>query len=102
MGGDLDEDIRLRQVEAGVRDLGHKDSVDLGVVLKVLEDLYSLRLAGRAVDVGLVQGRGVVLEGVNVVREDNCLVASLLVVFDEKLRRSEFVWIHHTKQHLLH
>ena len=41
----------------------------LGVVLEVLEDCDPLRLGGGAVDVGLVQALGVVLQRVHVVTE---------------------------------
>ena len=49
---DLNEDVRFREIEAVVGDLGHEDCVDLGVVLEVLQDLQPLALGGGAVQVG--------------------------------------------------
>jgi len=49
MAGDLNENVGLGQVEAGVRHLAHEDGVHLRVVLEVLQDADPLRLGGRDV-----------------------------------------------------
>lgn len=41
------------------------------------------------------------LEGVNVVREHNDLVASVLVVLDQELTGLELLWVHRVEQHAL-
>ena len=44
MGGDLDQHVRLRQVERRIGHLTHEDGVHLGVELEVLQDLDPLTL----------------------------------------------------------
>ena len=67
MGRDLDQDVRLGKVEAGVGHLGDKDGVDLSVVFEVLQDLNPLRLTCGAVNVRSVELRSVMLKSVDIV-----------------------------------
>jgi len=69
MGTNLNEDVCFRQVKGRVSDFGDKNSVDLWVMLEVLNNLEALRLARGAVDKRLPHPVGVVLEGKDIVRK---------------------------------
>lgn len=98
MRGDLNQDIGLGQIKRGVGHFGHENRVHFGVELEVLEDLNALALRGRAVDVGLVHFDGVVLEGEDVVGEDDGFVAAALMVADQVLGGLELLGVHHVEQ----
>lgn len=78
--------------------LRHKYSVDFRVMHKVLENLESLPLRGRSVQVWFVQSDCVRLQCEHIIREDNNLIVPLLVISDEKLAGSAFVRVHHIEQ----
>lgn len=63
-------------------------------MLKVLQDLKSLVLTSRTVDVRTVELDGVVLQGEHIVRENNDLVVAVLVQFDQVLTYAKLVRIH--------
>lgn len=98
---DLDEAGRLGQIDRRVADLGQEDGVDDRVVLEVLQDAHALDLWRTAVDVRLAELDGVRLERIHIVGKDDDLVAAILVVLDEVLRRLELGGVHAVQQHLL-
>lgn len=56
MRRDLYKHVRFGQIEAGVGDFTHEYRIHFRVELEILEDLYSLALGRRPVDVWLQSG----------------------------------------------
>jgi hypothetical protein len=69
-------------------------------VLKVLQDLETLVLRRRSVDVRTAELVSVVLQRVHVVREDDYFVVARLVQFNQVLTDAKLVRVHDVEQGL--
>jgi len=81
------------EIQTRVTNLGKKDGVDLGIVLEVFQNAHTLILWGTAVNVSFVQLERIFLQSKNIIRKNDDLVASLLVIVNEELAGLEFVRI---------
>lgn len=96
--GNLDEAGRFGEIDRGVSNFRQKESVHRGVMLEVLQHAESFLLGRSAVDKGFLELPGVGLEGVDVIRKDDDLVAARLVVVNEVLANLELFRVHDAEQ----
>jgi hypothetical protein len=90
----LNEASGFWQVQTGVTNLGEKDCVDGVVVLEVLQNAETLLLRRCTVDVSFAELLRILLQCIDVVGEDDDLVASRFVIVDEELTCLELSRVH--------
>jgi hypothetical protein len=98
MRGELDQARSLGQIQTSVTNLRQEDGVDLVVMLEILQDTKTFLLRSRTVNICLAELPRVLLQCVDVVREDDNLVASRFVVVDQELTSLKLLRVHDRQQ----
>mmetsp|Transcript_22115 Transcript_22115/g.47725 ORF Transcript_22115/g.47725 Transcript_22115/m.47725 type:complete len:340 (-) Transcript_22115:1298-2317(-) len=98
--GDLDDYVRLGQVDGGVPNLRNEYGVDLVPHSELAEIIETFLLARRSVDEWAAKLDCILLEREDVIGEDDDLVAAPLVVAHQKLARAELARVHRIEQPL--
>lgn len=93
MRTNLDDNVGGWQVNGGITDLTHEDSVELIRLLEVVQDVHPLRMIRGSVNEWPFEGLSEVLLGKDVVRVDNDLVTACLMQIHQVLTGDELVWV---------
>lgn len=72
-----------------------------GIVLEILKNSHSLDLSSPTMNVCLLELLCICFQCIDIVREDNNLVASRFMIIDQELARLIFVRIHAVQKHSL-